>query len=46
MRGADTFTESLLPLHHLEDLVLHDHPLRRFASWSTKGSDMAVSTKA
>ena len=28
MRGADTFTESPFTLHHLEDFVPADHPLR------------------
>ena len=28
MRGADTFTESLLAMRHLEDFVPSDHPLR------------------
>ena len=28
MRGADTFTESLFTMHHLEDFVPGDHPLR------------------
>ena len=28
MRGADTFTESLFTMRHLEDFVPGDHPLR------------------
>ena len=28
MRGADTFTESLFTMRHLEDFVPVDHPLR------------------
>jgi transposase len=28
MRGADTFTESLFTMRHLEDFVPSDHPLR------------------
>ena len=28
MRGADTFTESLFTMRHLEDFVPADHPLR------------------
>jgi transposase len=28
MRGADTFTESLFMMRHLEDFVPADHPLR------------------
>ena len=28
MRGADTFTESLFTLSHLEDFIPRDHPLR------------------
>ena len=29
MRGADTFTESLFTMRHLDDFVPADHPLRR-----------------
>ena len=28
MRGADTFTESLFTMRHLDDFVPADHPLR------------------
>ena len=28
MRGADTFTESLFTMRHLDDFVPLDHPLR------------------
>lgn len=31
MRGADTFTESLFTMRHLDDFLPADHPLRVFA---------------
>ena len=36
MRGADTFTESLLTLRKLEDFVPADHPLRAIRKMATR----------
>ena len=36
MRGADTFTESLFTMRHLDDFVPSDHPLRSIRAMANK----------
>jgi hypothetical protein len=36
MRGADTFTESLFTMRHLDDFVPTDHPLRVIRAMANK----------